>query len=71
MASQNNDKVRDLDYENRKDRETVKTNIFYNSKLPEELKNDLIKRLDGVQAGHLGSEKIYAKISECYYWPGL
>ena len=26
---------------------------------------------DGVQAGHLGSEKTYAEMSECYYWPEL
>ena len=28
-ASQSSDRIRDLDYENRKDRETVKTNIFF------------------------------------------
>ena len=44
MASQSNDRIRDVGNENRKNRETVKTDIFYNSKLPE-LKNDLNKRL--------------------------
>ena len=29
MASLSNDRIRDLDYENRKDRETVNTNIFF------------------------------------------
>ena len=46
MASQSKDRIRDLGNENRKDRETVKTDIFYNSKLLEELKNDLNKRLE-------------------------
>ena len=40
--------------------------------MPNELRPQVLKENhDELQAGHLGSEKTYARISECYYWPGL
>ena len=46
MASQGNDRIRDLGNENRKDKEKRMTGIFYNSKLPEKLRKDLDKKLE-------------------------
>ena len=40
--------------------------------VPKRLKPQVLKgNRDEVQAGHLGSEKTYARTSECYYSPGL
>ena len=41
--------------ENRKDKETIMTGISYDSELPEELKNDLIKRLESRKT-HISNE---------------
>ena len=39
---------------------------------PKRLRPQVLKENHNeVQAGNLGSEKTYARISECYYWPGL
>ena len=49
MASQRNNRIRDVDKENHKDRETVMTDIFYYSKLEKELKKGLNKRLESTR----------------------
>ena len=40
--------------------------------VPKKLRPQVLKENhDEVQSGHLGSEKTYARISECHYWPML
>ena len=46
MASQSNNRIKDVGNKNCKDKEVVKTEIFYIRKLPEKIKNDLNKRLE-------------------------
>ena len=44
----------------------------WKSVVPKRLRAQVLKENhDEITAGHLGSEKTYAKISECYYWPEL